>query len=79
MSFALRINQNGTPGKPPALNAVVLNDIKSLVRPIFLSSDNARDLNRRLDQRGFLLRRFEGQNYLATAPHGELICKISEI
>ena len=78
MSYIGRIDPQG-PSMMPEVNAAALGNIKALLRPVFLSSGDDLELARRLDRRGFMLRSHDRKPYVATAPHGKLVCQVSEI
>ena len=77
--------QNGSGGMmetadiSPSVNSATLKAIRAMVRPLLQDDRSKGELTRRLDRRGFMLRRHDETTYLATAPHGKLICKLSEL
>lgn len=55
-------------------NSFVISAIKGLLAPDFREARGRKDLKSRLASKGFQIR----EGYLATAPHGKLICPVSE-
>ena len=67
------------PAFQPAGNAEALRAIRAILKPVVTSAAPGPDLTQRLGNHGFMLRRHSGQTFLATAPHGKLVCAFRDI
>ena len=63
----------------PDVNSVTLAGIRQVVAEDFRAARTSEGLEARLERKGFMLRRFDGATYLATAPHGKLICDLTAL
>lgn len=63
------------PSLAPAVDPTVLASLSGLLASDFRNSRSAADLERRLSNKGFIVR---GRNLL-TAPHGKMICSLSRL
>jgi len=52
-----------------------IGQLRAMLRPEIKGATDPHDLQRRLARLGYRVRRKDGQQYLATLPHGALICR----
>ena len=64
-----------SPTLAPEADPMVIASITGLLARDFRESRNVQDLERRLSQKGYVMQ----AGYLATAPHGKLICPLTQL
>ena len=73
--WRLLMSKPNAPSLAPEADPTIIASITGLLAHDIRAANDAEDLERRLSRKGYCLTK----GYLATAPHGKLICPLAQL